>query len=181
MTYAMLRPPAATLDADLPAELRQLLLINDGADESERSGARFLPGMHRLLPAGQIAEDNTMHIGILASLGDDEMVGRWWHPQWIVIGSDGAGHRLVIDDRRGPGWGGVWEWSRTDGLIWELAPSIGEFIADVANALQLGSLVAACRFSSHLASGRPLAWASSTLLIDLASDLCHRSDQFLRP
>jgi cell wall assembly regulator SMI1 len=122
----------------LPGELRRLLLINDGADESERTGARFLPGMHRLLPADQIAEDNAMHIEILADL-DDEMIGYWWHPQWIVFGSDGAGHRLVIDDRPGPGRGKVSEWSRTDGLIWEFAPSIGEFLADVASALEGGT------------------------------------------
>jgi len=139
VTHAMLRPPASALDARLPAELRRLLLINDGADVSERSAAGFLPGMHRLLPAGQIAEDNAMHIEILADLDDDDMAGHWWHPQWIVFGSDGAGDRLVIDDRPGLGQGRVWQWSRTDGLIWEFAPSMGEFIADVASALEGGT------------------------------------------
>jgi cell wall assembly regulator SMI1 len=99
VTYAMLRPPTSALDAGLPADLRRLLLINDGADESERTGARFLPGMHRLLSAEQIAEDNAMGMEILADLDDDEMVGRWWHPRWIVFGSDATGDRLVIDDR----------------------------------------------------------------------------------
>jgi cell wall assembly regulator SMI1 len=80
-----------------------------------------------------------MHIEILAGLDDDEMIGYWWHPRWIVFGSDGAGHRLVIDDRPGPWRGKVSEWSRTDGLIWEFAPSIGEFLADVASALQGGT------------------------------------------
>lgn len=139
VTSAMLRPPASALNTRLPAELRLLLLINDGAGESERTGARFLPPMHRLLSAAEIAEDNTMHVEILADLDDDEMIGYWWHPQWTVFGSDAAGHRLVIDDRPGPGRGKVWEWSRTDGLIWEFAPSIGEFLADVASALEGGT------------------------------------------
>jgi cell wall assembly regulator SMI1 len=139
VAHAMLRPPASALDARLPVELRRLLLINDGADESERTGARFLPGMHRLLPADQIAADNAMHIEILADFDDDEMVGHWWHPRWIAFGSDAAGHRLVIDDRPGPGRGKVWEWSRTDGLIWEFAPSLAEFLADVATALGDGT------------------------------------------
>ena len=139
MTHAMLRPPASALDARLLGELRRLLLINDGAGESERTGARFLPGMHRLLPADQIAENNAMRIEILADLDDDEMIGHWWHPQWILLGSDGAGHGLVIDDRRGPGQGRVSEWSRTDGLIKEFAPSIGDFLADVATALEVGT------------------------------------------
>ena len=36
-----------------------------------------------------------------------------------------------------------------------------------------------CRFSSHLASGRPPTWGSVSLLTDLATDHSHRSGQFL--
>lgn len=36
-----------------------------------------------------------------------------------------------------------------------------------------------CRFSTYLASSRPPTWGSVSLLIDLASDLSHRSGQFL--
>jgi hypothetical protein len=43
----------------------------------------------------------------------------------------------------------------------------------------LKNYVAACRFSTDLANGRPTACASSSLLADLASDLSHRSGQFL--
>jgi cell wall assembly regulator SMI1 len=135
VTYAALRPPAAGLDAGLPAELRRLLLINDGAQASEHTAALLLPGMFRLLPADQIAESDQMHTDILADHGN-EMIGRWWHPQWIMFGSDGAGNGLVIDDRPGPGQGGVWEWSRTDGILWEFAPSIARFLGDTASALE---------------------------------------------
>jgi cell wall assembly regulator SMI1 len=138
VTCAILRPPAPAPDDRLPGDLRRLLLINDGADVSERTAANFLPGMHRLLPADQIAETNAMRTEILADF-DDEMTGRWWHPRWIAFGSDGAGNGLVIDDRPGPGRGKVWEWSRVDGLIWEFAPSLGEFLADVASALEGGT------------------------------------------
>jgi cell wall assembly regulator SMI1 len=138
VTRAMLRPPAVALDARLPAELRRLLLINDGADESDRSGARFLPGMHRLLTADQIAERKAMLIEVLADF-DDEMIGHWWHPRWITFGLDGTGHGLVIDDRCGPGQGKIREWAGTEGLYKEFAPSIGEFLADVASALEGGT------------------------------------------
>jgi cell wall assembly regulator SMI1 len=140
VTRAMLRPPAVALDARLPAELRRLLLINDGAEPSERTTAGFLPGMFRPLPAEEIAETNAMLAGILAE-GDDEQTGRWWHPEWIMFGGDGMGNGLVIDDRPGPGRGTVWEWSKYDGLIWEFAPSVGEFLADVAGALEGGTVV----------------------------------------
>jgi cell wall assembly regulator SMI1 len=138
VTHATLRPPASDVDPGLPGELRQLLMINNGADDSDYSGARLFPGMHRLLPADQIADDNAMHVEILADL-DDEMVGRWWHPQWIEFASGGAGALLLIDDRPGPGQGAVWEWERADGLLWEFGSSLGEFLADVATALENGT------------------------------------------
>lgn len=37
-----------------------------------------------------------------------------------------------------------------------------------------------CRFSTHLAIGSPVTWASSSFLSDLTSDPSHRSGQFLR-
>jgi cell wall assembly regulator SMI1 len=141
VTHSMLRPPATDLDPRLPAELRRLLLITDGADDSDLSGACLLPGMHRPQSADQIADDNAMHLEILDDLGDDydEMVGRWWHPQWIAFASSGAGTLLVIDDRPGPEQGTVWHWDRVDGLLWEFGPSLGEFLADVASALENGT------------------------------------------
>jgi len=139
VSFAALRPPASGPDPALPADLRRLLLINDGADSSEHTQATFLPGMFRPLPADQIAASNAMHIEILADHDGDDMIGHWWHPKWITLGSDGLGNALVIDDRPGPERGKVWEWSKYDGLIWEFAPSLGEFLAGVAAALEGGS------------------------------------------
>jgi cell wall assembly regulator SMI1 len=137
VSYATLRPPASALDRGLPEELRRLLRMNDGADASERTMATFLPGMHRPLPADQIAASNAMHVAILADLGaDEDIVGRWWHPRWIMFADSGAGSGLLIDDRPGSRRGKVSEWDRIDGPILDLAPSLSEFIADVADALE---------------------------------------------
>src|SRR5712691_6572323 len=39
-----------------------------------------------------------------------------------------------------------------------------------ASIPRMGAVLVGCRFSSHLANGRPLTWDSLALLIDLASD-----------
>jgi cell wall assembly regulator SMI1 len=139
VTHATLRPPASDVDPGLPGELRQLLMINNGADDSDICGACFLPGMQRPLPADQIADGQAMQAEILAAHAADDIVGRWWHPQWIQFAGGGAGTLLVIDDRPGPGRGVVWEWDRVDGLLWEFGSSLGEFLAEVASALESGT------------------------------------------
>lgn len=140
VSYATLRPPVAAADAQLPAELRRLLLVNDGADMRDITAATFLPGRHVLLSADRIVANSAAHTEVLADIGDAGMVGYYWHPQWFMFAQHGTGDGLVIDDRPGPGQGMVWEWTKPDGLnTVPLAPSLGGFFADVASALEGGT------------------------------------------
>ncbi|MBO0805821.1 MAG: SMI1/KNR4 family protein [Nocardiopsaceae bacterium] len=141
VSYAALRPPAVAADARLPAELRRLLLVNDGADLHDPNAATFLPGQYFPLPAGRIADNCAVNAEVLADIGDAGMAGHWWHPRWFMFAEDGLGNGLVIDDRPGPGQGMVWEWSKYDGLIGEPAPSLGGFLADVARVLEGGTVL----------------------------------------
>jgi hypothetical protein len=63
----------------LPADLRRLLLVNNGAadfdaEETYRPGATFLPGGYRLLSAAELAKESRDLVEIVSDLGDD-MIG----------------------------------------------------------------------------------------------------------
>lgn len=83
-----------------PAELRSLLRLNDGATQFLRGefrlAAGFLPGGHRLLSARQVVEHRKMLDDILRGM-DQDMVGWWWHPDWIPF-AWGPSLTAVIDD-----------------------------------------------------------------------------------
>jgi cell wall assembly regulator SMI1 len=151
-SYTTLRPPAVVADieaceralgVELPAGLRQLLLINDGAADFDSSevycpGAAFLPGGHRLLSAAEIVQDSRNTTEIAAEL-DDDMAGWWWHPQWVMFGRHIAADGLAIDQRPGPEQGYVGEFMHEDHTSFDLAPSIEAFIVSVAESLESGS------------------------------------------
>jgi cell wall assembly regulator SMI1 len=151
-SYATLSPPASAAELDacehgletaLPAELRRLLLVNNGAagfdaDETYRREAAFLPGGHRLLSAIELAEESRDLVGIAHDLGDD-MIGYWWHPEWVMFGRHIAGDGMAIDQRSGPGRGAVGEFMHEGNTEFTMAASLSEYVAKVADSIENGT------------------------------------------
>ncbi|HEX3715887.1 MAG TPA: hypothetical protein VHV09_24055 [Trebonia sp.] len=83
-SYATLRPPALPAELDecerglgvaLPADLRRLLLVSNGAaeydaDRAYHREAAFLPGGHRLLSAAELAGDSRSLVDISRRVTD---------------------------------------------------------------------------------------------------------------
>ena len=82
--------------APFPAELRALLRLNNGATQFLRGEFRLaagvLPGGHRLLSASEVVEHRKMLDDILRGM-DQDMVGWWWHPDWMPFAAHVAADR----------------------------------------------------------------------------------------
>lgn len=151
-SYATLSPPATTTELDacervltdaLPAELRRLLLVNNGAAEFDADGtyhreAAFLPGGHRLLSAAELAQQSRDLVGTADKLGDD-MFGYWWHPQWVLFGRHVAADGMAIDQRPGPGQGAIGEFMHEGSTEFTMGASLGEYVANVADSIENGT------------------------------------------
>ena len=127
----------------LPADLTRVLLASNGAadfdaDGTYRRGAAFMPGGHRLLSSAQIAEQSQSLNEIAARHGGDT-IGYWWHPQWVLFARHIAADGLAIDQRPGPGQGAVGEFMHEDHTSFDMAPSLGAFIATMADCLSNGT------------------------------------------
>lgn len=151
-SHATLNPPATAAELDacervltlaLPAELRRLLLVSNGAAEFGADGtyhreAAFLPGGHRLLSAAELARESRDLVYIAGDLGDD-MTGYWWHPQWVLFGRHVAADGMAIDQRPGPGQGAVGEFMHEDSTKFTMGASLGEYFAKVADSIENGT------------------------------------------
>jgi cell wall assembly regulator SMI1 len=151
-SYATLSPSAtpAKLDAcerelevALPADLRRLLLVNNGAAEFDTGGtyhreAAFLPGGHRLLSAAELATESRSLVEIVSDHGD-EMIGYWWHPQWVLFARHVAADGMAIDQRPGPGQESVGEFMHEDHTEFTMATSLAEYVAKVADSIENGT------------------------------------------
>lgn len=151
-SYATLNPPASHAELDacerdlkvaLPAELRRLLLVNNGAadfdaDGGGQRGAAFLPGGHSLVAAAELAGESRNLVEIVGSLGEG-MIGHWWHPQWVLFGRHIAADGMAIDQRPGPGQGAVGEFMHEDRTEFTMGASLGEYIAKIADSIENGT------------------------------------------
>jgi len=127
---------------ELPAELKRLLLVSNGAAEFDADGeycrgAAFMPGDHRLLSSAEIAQQSQGLNEIVAGYGGD-MIGWWWHPQWLLFARHTAADGLAIDQRPGHGQGRVGEFMHEDHTSFDMAPSLGVFVARMADSLDNG-------------------------------------------
>jgi cell wall assembly regulator SMI1 len=151
-SYATLSPPALPAELDecerglgmaLPAELRRLLLVSNGAAEFDADGtyhrgAAFLPGGHRLLSAAELAGESRVLVEIVGEFGDD-MIGYWWHPEWVLFGRHVAADGMAIDQRSGHGQGAVGEFMHEDCTEFIMGASLGEYVAKVADSIENGT------------------------------------------
>ena len=151
-SHATLRPAATRAEIEscerdlglrLPAGLQQLLLINNGAadfdaEETYNQGAAFLPGGHRLLSTAEIARESQNLAEVAAEAGDD-LIGYWWHPQWVLFAQHISVDGLAIDQRPAPGQGSIGEFMHEDHTTFDMAPSIEAFIATMADCLENGT------------------------------------------
>jgi cell wall assembly regulator SMI1 len=151
-SYATLSPSASPAELDrcerelkvtLPADLRRLLLVNDGAADFDAGGiyhreAAFLPGGHRLLSAAELATESRSLVEIVSD-HDDDMVGYWWHPEWVLFGRHIAADGMAIDQRPGPGQGAIGEFMHEDHTEFTMAASLAEYVAKVADSIENGT------------------------------------------
>jgi cell wall assembly regulator SMI1 len=158
-SYARLSPPALPSELDaceddlkvaLPAELRRLLLVSNGAagwdaDDTYRREAWFLPGGHRLLSAAELAEDSRGLVATMSDLGITSLMGEWWHPQWVLFGRHAAGDGMAIDQRPGPGQGAVGVFENEGSIKFTVSASLGEYVAKVADSIENGTVFLYCR------------------------------------
>jgi cell wall assembly regulator SMI1 len=158
-SYARLRPPALPSELDacerdlkvaLPAELRRLLLVSNGAagwdaEDTYHREAWFLPGGHRLLSAAELAGDSQLLVDTMSDLGITSLMGDWWHPQWVLFGRHAAGDGMAIDQRPGPGQGAVGEFENEGSIKFTVGASLGEYVAKVADSIENGTVFLYCR------------------------------------
>jgi cell wall assembly regulator SMI1 len=151
-SHATLSPPASAAELDacerevgvaLPAELRRLLLVSNGAavwdaDGIYRREAAFLPGGHYLLSAPELAGESRQLVEIVGEFGDD-MIGYWWHQEWVKFATHIAGDGMAIDQRPGPGQGAVGEFMHEGSTEFTLAASLSEYIARMADSIENGT------------------------------------------
>jgi len=131
------------LGIGLPAELRRLLLISNGTADFDAAGiyrpaAEFLTGGDRLLPAAEVVSAGRARAETAARFGED-LIGSWWHPQWVMFGEHISGCGVAIDQRPGPGLGAVGEFMKEGGTEFTTAASLGEYVAQLANAIENGT------------------------------------------
>jgi cell wall assembly regulator SMI1 len=158
-SYARLRPPALPSEVDacerdlrvaLPAELRRLLLVSNGAagwdaEDTYHREAWFLPGGHRLLSAAELAGDSRGLVETMSDLGIPSLMGDWWHPQWVLFGRHAAGDGMAIDQRPGPGQGAVGKFENEGSIKFTVGASLGEYVAKVADSIENGTVFLYCR------------------------------------
>ncbi|MFJ5218667.1 SMI1/KNR4 family protein [Streptomyces sp. NPDC088354] len=132
-TQAEIDGASARLGAELPDDLASLLRLHDGAEDTD--AGRFLSGM-RLLPLREI---ESAHRGMCSMLTGDDLVGIWWHAQWIPFAANHDGwSRLYLDVRPGPGSGAVGSFFMESGgeRRW---PSLTVYLEQVAASLEDGA------------------------------------------
>jgi cell wall assembly regulator SMI1 len=148
-SYVTLNPPAMPAELDacerdlgiaLPAELRRLLLVSNGAADYDAAGtyhpeALFLPGDYRLLSAAEMASKSRALLDTAAELGDD-LIGSWWHPQWVMVGENNSGWGVALDQRPGPRQGAVGEFMNEGETDFSMWASLGEYVAKLADSLE---------------------------------------------
>jgi cell wall assembly regulator SMI1 len=151
-SHATLRPSATPAEIDscerelgmaLPADLKRVLRASNGAADFDADGkycrgAGFMPGGHRLLSAAEIAEQSQNLTEIAAGFGGD-MIGWWWHPQWVLFARHIAADGLAIDQRPGPGQGTIGQFMHESHTSFDMAPSLSAFIAGMADSLDHGT------------------------------------------
>ncbi|MFE9763229.1 SMI1/KNR4 family protein [Streptomyces sp. NPDC005808] len=115
-----------------PEELTGLLALHDGAEDTD-AGA-FLPGDARLLSA---EEAGVLSRRLSGSIDSDEVLGVWWHPQWIPFSANHDGATCYfVDARPGPGCGEVGYFFMESGGECGRWPSLAAFAENLAGAVE---------------------------------------------
>lgn len=135
VTQAALDEACAGSGVELPDELVLLLRMHDGAEATEAGW--FLRGL-RLLSLREIV---SMHQVMCSLLDAEDLVGTWWHPQWIPFAANhDEWSRLYLDARPGPGRGAVGYFFMESGgrPLWPtLTASVEQLAASLENGTPL--------------------------------------------
>lgn len=75
----------------------------------------------------KIPERADMLNNIVHSRGKD-MLGYWWHPQWVPFAETVSGDALAVDQRQGQGQGRVGEFHHDDHTEFTLGSSLTDYI-----------------------------------------------------
>ncbi|MFJ8110207.1 SMI1/KNR4 family protein [Streptomyces sp. NPDC096132] len=119
---------------ELPEELTCLLALHDGAENTEAGS--FLPSGTRLLP---VVEAIRITRRMCDALDDEELVGQWWHPQWLAFAANHDGASVYfVDARPGAGRGSVGYFFRETGGACGKWPSLTAFFETLTSAVEDG-------------------------------------------
>ncbi|MFC4610334.1 SMI1/KNR4 family protein [Streptomyces maoxianensis] len=139
-SWAAIRPPATAagireaqerMGVSFPDDLVTLLRLHDGAENTE--AATFLPSA-RLLPLHEMA---SIHLSTCDLLDSADLLGTWWHPQWIPFAANHDGwSRWFLDARPGPGFGAVGSFFMESGGDCGRWPSLAVFLEEMADAVE---------------------------------------------
>lgn len=105
-------------------------------DHDVQLGSRFLPSGHYLLRAAEIPGRVRMLNSCLTSI-PLEMVGHYWHHEWVPFAEHVAADALVIDQRPGPRQGQIGEFMHEDSTDFDLGSSLSDYLSRVSDALEL--------------------------------------------
>lgn len=126
-----------TLGLRLPAELVASLERHDGAGRDRATPGRFaLAGGYGLMSLKAMLDGWRSTTGLLTHLGEEAMVGHWWHPQWVPVCDTVAADGLIIDMRPGAERGRVGVFLSEDGGHFGRWDSFGALLAHTADVLE---------------------------------------------
>jgi cell wall assembly regulator SMI1 len=120
----------------LPPELVASLLRHDGMGTG---GGDLLPSIYRPISSADLGRQSKALCDILTR-GPNDIVGVWWHGQFVPFAVDGAGDVLFLDQRRGHG-GELGESDHEGSVDFSRRPaSLTELLEQTATALETGEL-----------------------------------------
>jgi cell wall assembly regulator SMI1 len=131
------------LGLSLPEDLRASYRIHNGAEDSGLFPASGLDeNGYSPLSLAEVLEER--HESSPASdkyvTADEAVQARHWHPHWLPFASNGGGDYLCVDLAPAPGGtpGQVIEWLHETSERKRVAPSLGDYLRDLAEGLEAG-------------------------------------------
>lgn len=120
-----------------PAELVESLLCHDGC--SSTWPFFEVPGGYRPMSAAEIVEGWRITREALTGVDPDgDLVGSYWHPQWVPFATTISASEMVLGCRPGDTHGAVGEMVKGDGTHFGRRPALGDVLDEVADALEGG-------------------------------------------
>jgi cell wall assembly regulator SMI1 len=159
------------MSTDLPSDLVSWWQAMDGVRDTPGGAATFVPPWFRPYSIAEALDSRESWLSIWPrDEVDSGLAGsecrHAWLPDWLPIANNGSGNDLFVDLRPGPLHGCLMEFDRVDGAegppLW---PSVAVMLADIADALETGSVIdpfGGSPVRAVLADGGGLQWMDAS-------------------